>query len=73
MNTCQSCAYWNKNETPYNGQEYIIRQCENEKLQEGIYLEHQQEDALYYTYEEGGRFYTGPSFGCIHHTKREKK
>ena len=73
MNTCQTCAYWNKNKTPYGREEYIVRQCENEKLQEGVYRENQQDDVLYYIYEEGGRFYPGPNFGCVHHAERKRK
>ena len=31
------------------------------------------DDELVYSYDEGGRFFPGPKFGCVHHTPVEPK
>ena len=43
--------------------------CENNKLAES--WSDQPDDALFYSYTEGGSFHPGPKFGCIHHKPLE--
>jgi hypothetical protein len=40
--------------------------CRSEKLTENWGQEHGA-DMLLYEYDEGGGFWTGPDFGCVHH------
>jgi len=42
--------------------------CGCRKLQEDFY-DHET-DSLCYSYQEGGAFYTGPDFGCVHHLEK---
>jgi hypothetical protein len=45
--------------------------CENnEKILEGDHWEKNKEDQLVYSYQEGGSFWVGPKFGCVHHENR---
>jgi hypothetical protein len=68
MATCKTCAHWTE-EAPYNQPEqYVIRECGCRKLQEAFY--HHEMDSLCYSYQEGGGFYTGPDFGCVHHLEK---
>ena len=65
MTTCRTCAHWTE-EAPYSQPErFVVRVCAGIKLQEGFY-DHGT-DSLCYSYMEGGAFYTGPDFGCVHH------
>lgn len=65
MNTCKTCSLWTS-EAPYNRPEsFVSRRCASEKFDEEFYKE--EADGLYYPYVEGGCFYTGPDFGCVHH------
>jgi hypothetical protein len=51
--------------------------CTNGKIMEGYEpmdeepLREEDSDALIYSYEEGGRFWVGPDFGCIHWTAKQ--
>lgn len=58
MNYCETCKYRNENGW-----------CEHPKLREERYgnLE-TEDDELVYSYYEGGWFWVGPKFGCVHHT-----
>ena len=67
MSACETCKHWNDTIAPYGRREYLTRKCENEKFQQGLYLGKEKVDELYYVYDEGGWFFTGPKFGCIHH------
>ena len=69
MNTCRNCTFWNNDDT-YNCRGNLL-QCTNEKLREGI--EDAKLDELCYAYYEGGGFYTGPDFGCVHWEKINSK
>ena len=44
--------------------------CQNGKLQEsnGLAPQPDQMNALIYSYEESGKFWVGPEFGCVHHS-----
>jgi hypothetical protein len=46
---------------------YSDGQCTNPKLREPR-GKTRAEDELVYSYDEGGVFYVGPNFGCIHHS-----
>ena len=69
MKTCDTCSHWT-DEAPYDQPErFTVRVCGNEKLSEdgGFH----EPDGLYYSYSEGGCFYTGPKFGCVHHMEKK--
>lgn len=63
---CKDCAHWNREALPTD-QEHGGR-CQCPKIGE----EHtpKDADALVYDYHEGGGFWTGPEFGCVHWMKR---
>ena len=66
--TCKTCAYWVKikiaDPNPKLKDYMAGASCECPKLMEN-YGEHAP-DTLVYSYFEGGYFWTGPDFGCIH-------
>ena len=71
MNTCKTCRYW-EHESDAPPLRIRIREqaggtCRCAKLTEdkGRY----GADMLVYAYNEGGWFWTGPNFGCVHHKK----
>ncbi len=66
MNTCKTCVYWSKEETNYKPQQ-IGGWCSSEKLVECFGDSSYEPDVLVYSYHEGGSFWTGPDFGCVHH------
>jgi hypothetical protein len=57
MNLCKDCKHRNKD-----------GYCWNEGLQQGTYFMDSPaaHDLLIYTYDEGGGFWVGPDFGCVH-------
>lgn len=71
MPRCVTCKHWTPYPTKYPEK---IRSdgvddggiCESEKLTEDWGGEHGA-DMLVYPYTEGGHFWTGPEFGCVHH------
>jgi hypothetical protein len=68
MATCKTCAHWTE-EAPYNQPErFVVRVCGCLKLQEDFHGH--EMDSLCYPYIEGGAFYTGPDFGCVHHLEK---
>lgn len=71
MTTCKTCAHWS-DKPPYGRVDFLHRTCECPKLQEDIYTD-TPEDTLCYSYQEGGCFYAGPDFGCVHWIKKEVK
>ena len=68
MKHCETCIHWDdKVETWLTKRQ--VRECKNhEKLMEGF--GDAVPDGLCYSYEEGGTFYTGPKFGCVHHKEK---
>lgn len=61
MQRCGTCKY--RNDKGY---------CTNLKLNESGYHDYPEDlDILMYSYTEGGGFYVGPMFGCVHQTERE--
>ena len=60
MNYCENCI-WRINE-----------KCTNSKIQEDYsFLDEEKEDMMLYSYTEGGYFWVGPKFGCVHHVHRK--
>mgnify|MGYP001611991145 FL=1 len=66
METCKTCQLWR----PVVGEFYNKEAsnggiCKSGKITEEIggYAP----DRLVYPYDEGGYFWTGPDFGCVHH------
>ena len=57
MNYCETCK-----KRDVNGR------CTSEKVDEDYgYSDEKKQDMLIYDYTEGGGFWVGPKFGCIHH------
>lgn len=56
MNRCETCAH------------YVHGECTIDKIDEEIgQSQSERVDMLIYCYNEGGSFYPGPRFGCVHH------
>lgn len=67
---CATCKYWNAAAGAGYSKGFGV--CENNrKLLEVGEEGADSNDVLVYKYSEGGCFYTGPEFGCVHHSKRE--
>lgn len=66
MKTCRTCIHWVEAEHARAGD----HECDNrEKIHEEEELG--STDHLAYSYYEGGSFFPGPDFGCVHHKERE--
>lgn len=70
MNTCQTCTHWVPFAVKYPKSvrppvdEASGGYCRCERIgDDNRYLP----DSLVYSYAEGGSFWTGPAFGCVHH------
>lgn len=60
MNHCETCLHRNDQGN-----------CKSPKLDEDDHDPSQQRDnMLLYSYTEGGSFWVGPQFGCVHHTPK---
>ncbi len=57
---CKDCNHWEFNK--YKN----AHQCTSPKLEDGFDFKDQVADGLQYEYLEGGSFFPGPMFGCIH-------
>ena len=55
MKNCKTCDWWEP------------RECGNHEKIGELDDTHEAPDSLTYSYDEGGRFKTGPDFGCVHH------
>lgn len=74
MKTCNSCKFWtNKSDNnPFSNAN--IGKCACNKISEHddndkTFRKSDKEDMLIYEYYEGGSFFTGKDFGCVHHTE----
>ena len=58
MNRCKTCVHRDSSGN-----------CRSPKLQEDMDGEYgaSRQDALIYSEAEGGAFWVGPEFGCVHH------
>lgn len=62
MKTCRTCKHRDER-----------GDCNCEKLAEDHYQsEEAKADMLIYDYNEGGGFWVGPNFGCVHHIEAAK-
>lgn len=68
--TCKTCMFWSGEALFGNPDRFTQRECTHDKLRE-YYFADAADDDLVYPYQEGGSFYTGPNFGCVHHVKKE--
>jgi hypothetical protein len=69
MNRCKTCNHWTA-QAPYGlPGDYQQRVCDSQKLIGGLY--ESESGTLSYEYDEGGCFYTGPEFGCVHHAEAQ--
>ena len=62
MNTCDTCEHWEKS--------WSAGYCNSDKVRDKRRTEDIEDsapDELVYSYSEGGSFWTGPKFGCVHH------
>lgn len=62
---CASCLHWSPVQHPADPEMLVGGWCTSDKLGESD-SEHSP-DALRYGFSEGGGFWTGPEFGCVHH------
>jgi hypothetical protein len=60
VNFCETCKF--RDEDFY---------CTNEKLSENYGLKN--DDMLVYDFIEGGEFWVGAKFGCVHHEAKGEK
>ena len=70
MKYCETCGLWKKAEvlSDASDDKKAGGYCHSEKIMED---ENEFEpDTLVYDYNEGGGFWTGPKFGCVHHKER---
>ena len=70
MNRCKTCKWWesvNKVRHWYSEDMCMGGWCKCGKLVEESPHEI---DSLVYSYNEGGSFWAGPEFGCVHHAER---
>lgn len=70
MPSCKTCKHWVRYSVKYPRSKEADDKmaggiCESEKFWEGDWYGHPP-DALVYPYDEGGEFWTGPEFGCVH-------
>ena len=72
MKHCETCACWENEQKPrFEGDSFAIgRFCTSLKLSEYVFGEYKP-DMLIYDYNEGGLFWVGPKFGCVHHEEKE--
>ena len=62
MERCKTCNHWE----PIGGQTPPLRGvCECDKIRDHHYPP--EADTLVYSYDEGGEFWAGAEFGCVHH------
>ncbi len=68
MKTCKTCK-WRQEKPP-------THVCTSPKIGERGQFHNadpeDMQDVLIYSYDEGGFFWVGPDFGCVHHTPREE-
>lgn len=64
--TCKTCKHWAPC-APTAHDAIPGGHCSSPKLMEDCGVH--PNDALVYSYAEGGAFWTGPEFGCVHHVR----
>ena len=69
MPRCKTCRWWGRDGS--DNPRKRARECGNHsKIGEPSDVKGKT-DTLTYSYDEGGRFWTGPEFGCVHHETME--
>lgn len=72
---CETCRFWDQNDLRnLRNTTFVGGVCQSKGLRE-LWDEYEDEvppDALRYPYLEYGHFWTGPKFGCVHHTPKEE-
>lgn len=66
MEHCKTCKHWKPCGKSDNKERRKGGHCMNEKKITEDYGRYGP-DMLVYPYIEGGDFWTGPEFGCVHH------
>ena len=77
MNHCKTCKHWTPVQEKYPGafKSPDVNAggiCGSPKLVEDYSGTHEA-DMLVYSYPEGGEFWTGIDFGCVHHEASDPK
>jgi hypothetical protein len=73
METCKTCKHWMPHSNKYPNHAREDKKagglCQSETLveDERTWGHGYGADMLIYEYSEGGVFWTGPDFGCVHH------
>jgi hypothetical protein len=62
IGTCDACKWWKEDEKF----SHMGTFCDHPKICEDSTKESQADDALVYSFNEGGFFNPGPKFGCVH-------
>ena len=68
MGYCKDCKFRDAEDFQYTNRESGKRRCLSPKLTSDSYNnpEYSADDSLIYAYDEGGGFYVGDLFGCVH-------
>ena len=67
MNTCKTCKHWDKETHARSPVEKTGGTCSSGRIMECSDLGAHEPDTITYSYDEGGWFWAGPEFGCVHH------
>ena len=67
MNTCKTCVHHQIDDSRI---QVGGARCVHPKLTEAGDDQSYTPDSLTYDYDEGGGFWTGDEFGCIHHEEK---
>jgi hypothetical protein len=72
---CKTCRFWVLHKNPEYTDGIAGGFCENdERLHEADYRRPKYgSDHLVYSYYESGSFWTGPEFGCVHHSTADRE
>ena len=79
MELCKTCIFWKpfSDAYPSEAKEFSSHKqraggiCQSKKWVEKDYGDVYEADMMVYPYAEGGHFWTGAEFGCVHHEKRK--
>lgn len=69
MNTCKTCKHWKREQLPTDNVRNTGGMCRSENIRENWSFDYYQPANMVYDYSEGGGFWTGPDFGCVHHSE----
>lgn len=66
--TCKDCAF--RAVETESSEKVLVGECQNPNLVEEFGDKGAQSEMLIYSYGEGGGFWVGPNFGCVHFEAR---